>query len=238
MGNSKRKQEIYISSQGIEKEESMKPALLEKSSMVNELLQARIEIDENVEIHVEEETSKKDPRNFVSEKHIERKEYIEIKEKERVEEKESLDEESCFFDYISSLFEERENDKCVQEKENALEKNERTKKMRVEDRRNMEKELGPILEDLSISLSLNPSYFIISVMFDPSCYGFVNLDDTSLVELNIVGFALELDRNSLQHVCTIISTRGRRHTVEFEGQAENIGGKLILCYRDLTELYG
>ncbi|KAI5675987.1 hypothetical protein M9H77_06937 [Catharanthus roseus] len=30
-----------------------------------------------------------------------------------------------------------------------------------------------------------------------------NLDDTSLVKLNIVGFTFEFDRNSLQHVCTI-----------------------------------
>ncbi|KAI5672501.1 hypothetical protein M9H77_12865 [Catharanthus roseus] len=37
MGNSKGKQEMYISSQGIEKKESMKPSLLGKSSMVDEL---------------------------------------------------------------------------------------------------------------------------------------------------------------------------------------------------------
>ncbi|KAI5676614.1 hypothetical protein M9H77_07564 [Catharanthus roseus] len=43
----------------------------------------------------------------------------------------------------------------------------------------------------------------------------------SLVELNIVGFALEFDRNSLQHVFTIISMRGRRHTMEFEGEGKN-----------------
>ncbi|KAI5668261.1 hypothetical protein M9H77_18114 [Catharanthus roseus] len=61
-----------------------------------------------------------------------------------------------------------------------------------------------------------------SVMFDPSCYGFGNLDDTFLVELNIVGFALEFDRNSLQHVFTVTSTRGRRHTMEFEGQGKNV----------------
>ncbi|KAI5666587.1 hypothetical protein M9H77_16440 [Catharanthus roseus] len=156
------------------------------------------------------------------------------------------------------------------------------------DRRSMEKELGPVLEDLSISLSLNPSslcyevsleelkifvgflYFssslvgdmcIIalegnlfllmpsmtnflsshfsledplinsSVMFDPSCYGFGNLDDTSLVELNSVGFALEFDSNSLQYVCTITSTGGRRHTMEFKciGESE-------LC--DLWNSYG
>ncbi|KAI5652451.1 hypothetical protein M9H77_29638 [Catharanthus roseus] len=53
MGNSKGEQEIYILFQVIEKEESMKPSLLEKSSMGNELLQARIEIEESVEIHDE-----------------------------------------------------------------------------------------------------------------------------------------------------------------------------------------
>ncbi|KAI5665005.1 hypothetical protein M9H77_24328 [Catharanthus roseus] len=57
MGNSNGKQEIYISPQGIEKEESIRPSLLEKSSMDNELLHAKIEIDESVEVHVEEETS-------------------------------------------------------------------------------------------------------------------------------------------------------------------------------------
>ncbi|KAI5663894.1 hypothetical protein M9H77_23217 [Catharanthus roseus] len=87
MGNSKRKQEMYISSQGIEKEESMKLSLLEKSSMVNELLQARIEIDEVVEINIEKETSKEDPCNFMSEKHIERNEYIETKENKIVGER-------------------------------------------------------------------------------------------------------------------------------------------------------
>ncbi|KAI5648911.1 hypothetical protein M9H77_34916 [Catharanthus roseus] len=71
-------------------------------------------------------------------------------------------------------------------------------------------------------------------MFDPFCYGFGNLDDTSLIELNTVNFALEFDRNSPQHVCTITSTRGRRYTMEFKGQGKNVGGKLILCHGDLT----
>ncbi|KAI5668818.1 hypothetical protein M9H77_18671 [Catharanthus roseus] len=130
----------------------------------------------------------------------------------------------------------------------------------VEDRRSIEKEPRPILEDLSISLCLNPSslgyevsleelkfllesytfqvslvgdmciiafegnHFLlvpsminclsshfpledplmsICAMFGPSCYGFDNLDDISLVELKIVGIALEFDRNSPQHFCTI-----------------------------------
>ncbi|KAI5681889.1 hypothetical protein M9H77_03117 [Catharanthus roseus] len=60
-----------------------------------------------------------------------------------------------------------------------------------------------------------------SVTFDPSCYGFGNLDETSLVELDTAGFAFEFDRNSLQHVCTITSTRGKRHTIESEGQRDD-----------------
>ncbi|KAI5668824.1 hypothetical protein M9H77_18677 [Catharanthus roseus] len=100
-------------------------------------------------------------------------------------------------------------------------------KSRVEDRKSMEKELGPTLEDISIRLSLNisslwnlfllvpsmktgPSSYLSledplmssSVMLDHSCYGFGNLDDTFLVELNIVGFALGIDRN-FPHACTI-----------------------------------
>ncbi|KAI5664552.1 hypothetical protein M9H77_23875 [Catharanthus roseus] len=55
----------------------------------------------------------------------------------------------------------------------------------------------------SSHLSLEDPLMSSSVIFDPSFYGFGNLDDTSLVELNIVGFALGIDRNFLQHACTI-----------------------------------
>ncbi|KAI5672691.1 hypothetical protein M9H77_13055 [Catharanthus roseus] len=58
----------------IEKEESMKPSLLEKSSKGSKPLQARIGIHGSVEIYIEEEISRKDPCNLMSEKHIERKE--------------------------------------------------------------------------------------------------------------------------------------------------------------------
>ncbi|KAI5682527.1 hypothetical protein M9H77_03755 [Catharanthus roseus] len=199
-----------------------------------------------------------------------------------------------------------EDNESSKEEENDLEENERAKEMseekqgnsikelnvfekRVEGRRSMEKELGPILEDLSISLSLNPSslcydvslkelkslldsynfqvsligdmciitfkrnFFLVvpsmknflsshlsledplmssSVMFEPSCYGLSNLDGTSLIKLNMLGFVLEFDRNSLQFVCPITSTRRRRHTKEFEGKGEDVGEKLILCCGD------
>ncbi|KAI5682058.1 hypothetical protein M9H77_03286 [Catharanthus roseus] len=87
MRNSKGKQEMYISSQGIEKQESMKPSLMEKSSIFNSLSCATPRVDDN-DFHV---------ANCVS---------------------------------------------CV---------------LGVEDRRSMGKEPGPILEDLPISPSLNPS---------------------------------------------------------------------------------
>ncbi|KAI5682516.1 hypothetical protein M9H77_03744 [Catharanthus roseus] len=178
-----------------------------------------------------------------------------------------------------------EDDKSSKEEENDLMENERTKEMseekqgRVEGRRSMEKELGSILEDLPISLSLNPSslccevsveelkslldsynfrvsligdmciitfeqnFFLLvpsittcvsshlsledplmsnSVMFEPSCYGISNLDGTSFVELNMLGFALQFDRNSLQLVCPITSTRRTRHTKEFEAEGEDV----------------
>ncbi|KAI5682065.1 hypothetical protein M9H77_03293 [Catharanthus roseus] len=51
-------------------------------------------------------------------------------------------------------------------------------------------------------------------------------------ETKSCSFVLDLDRNSLQHACTLTSMSGRRHTMEFEGQGENIGGKLFLCYGD------
>ncbi|KAI5682745.1 hypothetical protein M9H77_03973 [Catharanthus roseus] len=70
--------------------------------------------------------------------------------------------------------------------------------IRVEDQgRSMEEDLGTILEDLSISLSLNPSFSFheassmhSSAKFDPSCYGFGMLDDTSFVDPNIVGLEI------------------------------------------------
>ncbi|KAI5668939.1 hypothetical protein M9H77_18792 [Catharanthus roseus] len=86
---------------------------------------------------------------------------------------------------------------------------------------------------LSSHLSLEDPYMSSSVMFYPSYCGFGNLDETFLVELNFVGFEFGFDRNSLQHVCTITSLRGKRHTTEFKGQDESVGGKLILCYGDL-----
>ncbi|KAI5653026.1 hypothetical protein M9H77_30213 [Catharanthus roseus] len=87
----------------------------------------------------------------------------------------------------------------------------------VEDRRSMEKELGPILEDLSISLYFNPS----SLCYEVSLEELKSLLDSCTFQYNIDGFTLEIVRNSLEHVCTITSTRGRRHSMEFEGQGKN-----------------
>ncbi|KAI5682053.1 hypothetical protein M9H77_03281 [Catharanthus roseus] len=132
-------------------------------------------------------------------------------------------------------------DECSKEKENDLEKNKRTKEMSEEKQENSKEEfdesfsfLCHVYYCLSSHFSLEDPLMTCSVMFDPSSYGFGNLDGTSIVEFNIVGFALEFDKKFLQHVCTITSMRGRRHTMEFEGQGQNVGGKLILCYGYLT----
>ncbi|KAI5658081.1 hypothetical protein M9H77_26874 [Catharanthus roseus] len=77
---------MYISPQGIEKEESMKPLLLEKSLMVNELLQARIEIEESVEMYIEGEISREDFGDSTSDMSFEEEENIEFERKDRVEE--------------------------------------------------------------------------------------------------------------------------------------------------------
>ncbi|KAI5652907.1 hypothetical protein M9H77_30094 [Catharanthus roseus] len=70
-----------------------------------------------------------------------------------------------------------------------------------------------------------------SVVFDPSCYGFGNLYDTSLVELNIIDIAFEFEECS--PTCLHLNIRGRRHTMEFEGQGKNVGGQLM--QNDLQE---
>ncbi|KAI5667863.1 hypothetical protein M9H77_17716 [Catharanthus roseus] len=138
----------------------------------------------------------------------------------------------------------------------------------VEDRRSTGKELGPILEDILISLSLNHSslchdvsqeelkslldsynfqvsligdmciiafegkFFLLvpsmtnclsshlshedplmssRVIFDPSCYGFGNLDDTSFVELNIVALCLDLMEFSPTYLHHNINARKEAH---------------------------
>ncbi|KAI5676397.1 hypothetical protein M9H77_07347 [Catharanthus roseus] len=234
MGNSKGKQEIYISSQGIEKEESMKPSLLEKSSMNFG------ESSKNQEGRLGY-NSIKTICFFPSNSYL----YFETYFKEIKLFSLVFIEHGDHFTFLNSLviylerryFIEYNSISCAIPRVDDYDFNIANCVSYVlgfEDRRSIEKELGPILEDLSISLSLNPSSLCYEVslkefqslldsytcqdplmscvMFDPSCYGFGNLDDTSLVDLNIVGFAPELDRNSLQHVCTITSTRGKRKT--------------------------
>ncbi|KAI5653953.1 hypothetical protein M9H77_31140 [Catharanthus roseus] len=121
MGNSKGKKEMYIFSQGIEKEESIKPSLLEKSSMVNELQQARIELDESVEMHVKGEMSKEDFGDSRSDLSFEEEEIIEFERKDRCEKDESSKEE-----------------------ENDVEENKRTKEMSEEKQENSKEELDII----------------------------------------------------------------------------------------------
>ncbi|KAI5681954.1 hypothetical protein M9H77_03182 [Catharanthus roseus] len=51
-------------------------------------------------------------------------------------------------------------------------------------------------------------------------------------ETKSCSFVLDLDRNSLQHACTLTLLSRRTHTMEFEGQGESVGGKLLLYYGD------
>ncbi|KAI5671468.1 hypothetical protein M9H77_11832 [Catharanthus roseus] len=53
----------------------------------------------------------------------------------------------------------------------------------VEDRRNMEKEIGPILEHLSISLSLNPS----SLCYEVSLEELISLLDSHTFQISLIG---------------------------------------------------
>ncbi|KAI5652244.1 hypothetical protein M9H77_29431 [Catharanthus roseus] len=156
----------------IEMEISLLEDMLE---LVKELAQAKIE--ESLKIHVVDETSKEEPCCIMNEQ------CIEIKEKERVEEKERLAERSCIFGSISITSKESEHFEYAKEKEKkklfiefnsdycAIPRvdechfniaNYVSYVLGIEDQgRNMEKELEAILEELLVSLSLNPS---------PLCY--------------------------------------------------------------------
>ncbi|KAI5652559.1 hypothetical protein M9H77_29746 [Catharanthus roseus] len=138
------------------------------------------------------ETSNVDSCENMNEKSIEKEDCNEIKEKERGEEKERLVERLCIFDSISMFSKESEYFECPKEKEVSLRKNfgdsSKDKDGRltykfdeyhfnianyascvlgVEDKgRNMEKELGTILEELPISLSLHPSLMCFNKDFE------------------------------------------------------------------------
>ncbi|KAI5681997.1 hypothetical protein M9H77_03225 [Catharanthus roseus] len=90
-------------------------SMVEESPKVKELSQGKIE---DLKIHVEEETSKKEPCCIMSEK------CIEIKEKERVEEKKRLVERLYIFYSNSILSKESEYFECSKEKEREPEKSE------------------------------------------------------------------------------------------------------------------
>ncbi|KAI5663385.1 hypothetical protein M9H77_22708 [Catharanthus roseus] len=92
----------------------MESLMVEDFPKNKELSQDKIE--ESLKIHIEDETSKEEPRCIMNEK------SIETKEKERVEEKERLVEILCIFDSISIFSKESEHFKYAKEKESDLEK--------------------------------------------------------------------------------------------------------------------
>ncbi|KAI5667127.1 hypothetical protein M9H77_16980 [Catharanthus roseus] len=87
----------------LKREKIKEASRVEESSRGIKLPQAKIEIEESVEVHVEEEMSKEDFCDSMNDISFEEEESIEIERKDRVEEKERLDEKSSFFDCISSL---------------------------------------------------------------------------------------------------------------------------------------
>ncbi|KAI5663361.1 hypothetical protein M9H77_22684 [Catharanthus roseus] len=148
----------------------MEPSTVKEPPKVIELSQAKIE--ESLKIHVVEGTSKEEPCYIMCEN------SIEIKEKERVEEKTRLNvqkkkrvslkseivkEDECFIEKQESEKEEqREKETVVFEKskenfEDSSKNEGGTLAYKNRRQRNMEKELGAILEKLPISLSLNLS---------------------------------------------------------------------------------
>ncbi|KAI5664125.1 hypothetical protein M9H77_23448 [Catharanthus roseus] len=138
------------------------------------------ESTKSLKTYVVEETSQEEPCYIMSEKNTENK------DKERVEEKERLVERSFTIDSISIISKENEHFGSSKEKESEFEKSEKNFEdaskdqgrklaykvsefafhftngascvLGVEDKgRRMEKTFGTILEDISISFSLNPS---------------------------------------------------------------------------------
>ncbi|KAI5677038.1 hypothetical protein M9H77_07988 [Catharanthus roseus] len=51
-------------------------------------------------------------------------------------------------------------------------------------------------------------------------------------ETKSCSFELDLDGNFLQYACTLTSMSRRRYIMDFEGQGESVGGKLLLCHGD------
>ncbi|KAI5681063.1 hypothetical protein M9H77_02290 [Catharanthus roseus] len=120
----------------------MEPSIVKEAPKVKEFPHATIEAKEIVEIHVEKETSKEEPCCIMSGKRIK------IKEKERVEEKREISRKII-------------NDECRFNIANYA-----SCGIGVEDKgRSKEKELGTILEELPISLSLNLSLMCYEVSF-------------------------------------------------------------------------
>ncbi|KAI5677138.1 hypothetical protein M9H77_08088 [Catharanthus roseus] len=108
--------------------------------MVNELLQARIDIDKSVEMHIEGEMSKEDFGDCVSDLSFEEEERIDLERRDRVEEKERLQCEK----YESS-----------KEEKNDLEENERTKETSEEKQENSKEELDIIEKNEEINFFAN-----------------------------------------------------------------------------------
>ncbi|KAI5663856.1 hypothetical protein M9H77_23179 [Catharanthus roseus] len=183
---------------------------LEEVSMVDELLQAKIQINKSVEMHVVGEMSKEDFGDSMSYMNFEEEENIELERKDRVEEKERLVEKSSFFVSIYSLVEKCKKDESSKEEENDLEDNERTKEISEEKRENSKEELnvfekkhGGLLIFLnSLGIYLEKRYFI---DFNSISCTIPRVDENDLNVANHVSCVLGVeDRRSMENELGLI----------------------------------
>ncbi|KAI5649093.1 hypothetical protein M9H77_35098 [Catharanthus roseus] len=134
--------QLSVSPQGVAKVETLKPSMIEEFSKVNELPQAQEVVEE----------------------------VFKIKKKKEWKKKERLVERLCIFDSVSIISKESEHIECSKEKESEFEKSKQEsekeeqgekeivvlEKGRKDKGWNMGKKLVAILEELPISISLNP----------------------------------------------------------------------------------
>ncbi|KAI5682061.1 hypothetical protein M9H77_03289 [Catharanthus roseus] len=171
----------------------------------------------------------------MNEKSIEKEECNELKEKERMEEKGGLVERICIFDSNSIFSIESEHLECSKEKESELEKKEGNKSKK-------QKAIDPRDKSEVVSVFTNPTNSILII--DSSCVknfltqnrrDFFDLTaylcfDHFLIETKLYLLALNFDRISLEHLCTLTLMLGRNHTTEFEKHGEIIEKRLSLCH--------
>ncbi|KAI5681107.1 hypothetical protein M9H77_02334 [Catharanthus roseus] len=178
-----------------------KSSIVEEFQRAIKLLKVKKVVGVLVEVYVA-----KDSCDFKRGKSIEEAKESEIKEKEGVERNESLVEESRFFDSISSLFEESENDERLKEEENNIEKSERTKEMSKEKQENTKEELVEfeISEEMNFFASETNSSLVSEVLFVQN-FGEPIKNEEGTLSYNSIKIISFFPSNS--YLCFVISLR-------------------------------